>query len=171
MARKKVTTTIGSVEELEQVFGEYAASVLELATLSVELERRLQQARTEFEDEMALAKEDCDGLFADIQSFGVLHPELFKDKKSLDLVHGTIGFRTGTPAIKLLAGVKTEHAVQLASKLLPTCIRIKAELDKDALLARFASGELPAAKLAEVGLQVERKEVFYADVKNEKGGK
>lgn len=169
MAKRKPTTTIADRAELEQVFGEYAALKLEEARLVIELETELQAARTKHEPELAAVTAEHEALFEDIQSFAVLHPELFKDKKSIDLVHGTIGFRTGTPAVKTLPKVKAGYALQLAIKNLPDCIRSHQDLDKDAILKRFADKKLTAEKLADCGLIVEQSEIFYTDVKNEKG--
>lgn len=170
MAKRKPTTTIADRAELEQVFGEYAETVLEEAKVSVDLERALQAVRVKFEPRLAACKETREGLFEDIQSFAVLHPELFETKKSIDLVHGTIGFRTGTPAVKTLPKVKADYALQLAINRLPDCIRTVQELDKETILGRFAEGKLTQEQLATCGLQIERKEAFYADVKHEEGG-
>ena len=170
MSRKKETvTTIDGRDELEQVMGEYAAAYIERERMLLDMEAEINAVRQRYEAAIASHTETCDGLFEDIQAWAVLNPGAFKDKKSLALLHGTVGFRTSPPAVKQVKGVKSEHTLSR----LHACgemgyVRVKQEVDKDAILAAFAEHRTDNDKLSVFGLVVEQVEKFYADVNHEK---
>lgn len=166
MAKKLRKTTIKTREELEQVLGEYAQQVLERDRLTVAMEREIAEIRQRYEQPIAACVDVGDGLFDDILAWASLHPDAFGDRKSLDLLHGRIGFRIGPPAVRQISGVKTEHSVEL---LMGTdWVRVKYELDKERILADMAAGH-DDVPLREAGLQIVRTETFYADIKREDG--
>lgn len=92
--------------------------------------------------------------------------ELFTKKKSLDMTHGTIGFRTGTPKLKTLKGFTWASAVNLVKEFLPSFIRTSEEVAKDKLLAD-RDEEGMTEKMAKCGIQVVQDETFYVDPKKE----
>lgn len=170
MAKKTKTTTIRTREELESVMGEYAEQVLERDRLTLEMERQILTIRSQFEERIAACVEVGDGLFEDIQAWAVLNPDAFGAKKSLDLLHGTIGFRTGTPSVRQVPGVKADHSLNLISGAgRDDLIRVRHEINKDRILELFAAGGIDAAELRALGLAVEQTERFYTDVKREDG--
>ena len=108
--------------------------------------------------------------------------ELFAKKKSLDMAHGVIGFRTGTPKLKTLKGFTWASALQLAKKFLPiTYIRQTEEIAKDRLLAdrdldEVAVYDTPTGDdrtatmreaMAVCGIQVVQEETFFVEPKKE----
>lgn len=182
MAKKtrQPTTTIESREDLESVFGEYAQLVISIDRLTAQMELEIASARQRYEAALSSLKEQGDGLFDDLNAYAVLHPEIFGERRGIELLHGVMGFRTCPPKVTQAPGVKTEHtlAAIAAQDLASELIRVKRELDKDAVLARVAQArekgpEALAAATAlihSVGLRVEQGEVFYAEPKRENGG-
>ncbi|HPS07310.1 MAG TPA: host-nuclease inhibitor Gam family protein [Kiritimatiellia bacterium] len=169
MAKKTHTTTIKSREELEAVMGEYAAQVLERDRLTVEMEQRIAAIRAEYELPIAACVKYGDGLFEDMNAWAVLHPGEFGVKKSIDLLHGRIGFRTCSPAVKQVPGVKVDHSVELLLAGAANLVRTKFEIDKETILVGVNSGEITEENLKPFGLRIERSETFYTDVKREDG--
>lgn len=173
---KREATTIKDRSELESVMGEYAAQVLERDRLTVEMEQKIQEIRAGYEPRIAACVECGDGLFEDLHAWAALHPAEFGARKSIELLHGTIGLRTCPPSVKQIKGVKVEHtlaAVKAHGWLF--LVRTKEEISKDEILARRALPEgdpnrLTDADLKTVGLYVDKGETFYADVKREDGG-
>jgi phage host-nuclease inhibitor protein Gam len=178
---KRVATTIADRGELEQVLGEYAAQVLERDRLTVEMEQRIQEVRAGYEPQIAACCETGDGLFEDLHAWAALHPAEFGARKSLDLLHGTIGFRTCPPAVKQIKGVKVDHTLEaLKARGFLWLLRTKEEVDKDAVLRSYVrpgTDTAPGATdiqhpltdtdLKLVGLYVEKGETFYTDIKRE----
>ena len=99
MAKKTNKTTIRTREDLESVLGEYAAQVLERDRLTVAMETEIAAVRTRYEAGIAACCQCGDGLFEDIQSWAVLNPDAFGDARSLECLHGRIGFRACPPAV------------------------------------------------------------------------
>ena len=171
MKKKQTTTTIKTRDELESVMGEYAAAYIECEKLKLEMEKELNAVRQRFEYAIAQHSEVCDGLFEDIQAWAVLNPGEFTGKKSIDTLHGTIGFRTSPPAVKQVPGVKVEHTIgKLLADRMICWIRTKDELDKDAILADYSAKATGDGQLMDYGLKVEQKETFYAEVRHEASG-
>lgn len=134
-------------------------------------------------DKLATLGDDRDKAFDVLQSFATENQaELFTKKKSLEMAHGTIGFRTGTPKLKTLKGFTWASALQLAKKFLPfTYIRQTEEIAKDKLLADREMDEIAVydtptgdprivsmkEALAVCGIQVVQDETFYVEPKKE----
>ena len=165
-SKKSKTTTIKSREELESVMGEYAVQVLERDRLLVQLEQNIAEIRAAYEQPLAACVEVGNGLFEDMQAWATLNPDAFKARKSLELLHGTLGFRSGTPAVRQVSGVKAEHSIELLMG--SDWVRVKHELNKEQILADVANGR-DEQDLRAFGLRVERAETFYTDIKREDG--
>lgn len=174
MRKSKTTvkrTSIGNREELESVFGEYAAAVIETAALKAELEESIRKVRAGYEAAFARLGETAAALLADVEAWAAGHPEEFKDRKSLELLHGTIGFRTGTPRVAIPRGADEEElAATLAESGLDCYVRVRRELDKPRILAAVAdtaAADDSDAVLAAYGIRVRQSERFYAEVREE----
>jgi phage host-nuclease inhibitor protein Gam len=97
-----------------------------------------------------------------LKDWAEVHPEEFpKGRKSLDLAAGIIGFRTGTPKLKLLSKAwNWEKVLAAALSTFPNFIRSKPELDKEALIAQ--RDEI-ADLLPLIGVKVDQDESFYIE--------
>lgn len=177
--KKRAVTTIESREDLEGVYGEYAAQVIEADRLTVAMEKRIAKIREAYEEPLAAAKAAGDALFADLQAWAALHPEAFGEQRSIELLHGTLGFRTCPPKVSQAAGVKVGHTLAaLRAKGMGQFVRVREDIDKEAVLSYAAAArergpeaaEQAAAELAAVGLKLTQGEVFYCDPKREGGG-
>jgi phage host-nuclease inhibitor protein Gam len=98
------------------------------------------------------------------------HPEeLPKGRKSLDMVSGVIGFRTGTPKLSLVSRAFTwEKVLGLVRRfgiLGPTWIRTKEEVNKEVLLGDYANRSVNDAELKGLGLKVVQEESFFIEPK------
>ena len=111
---KNNETTIRTAEELGGVLGEYAQAVLEREALENAMEERIRQLREECRARLEELKASEKALLDDMAAFCSLHPEAFpQGRKSLDLAHGTVGFRTGLPKVALKRGLKEEDLVEI----------------------------------------------------------
>ncbi len=104
--------------------------------------------------------------------------ELFAKKKSLEMAHGVMGFRTGTPKLKTLKGFTWASALQLTKEFLPGYVRLTEELAKDKMLADreamvttdedpLGAGKSMIEMMAKCGIQVVQDETFYVEPKRE----
>ena len=184
MARQKKTIITGVTREAaDEAFATYAKSDAQIQKINAEIELQCAKIREKYADKLATLGAEKDKAFDVLQSFATENQaELFTKKKSLDMAHGTIGFRTGTPKLKTLKGFTWASALQLAKKFLPfTYIRQTEEIAKDKLLAdrdlkEVAVYDTPTSDPREVsmreamaacGIQVVQDETFYVEPKKE----
>ena len=112
-----------------------------------------------------------------LRSFATEHrDDLFSKKKSLEMAHGVIGFRTGTPKLKTLKGFTWAKALVLVKEYLRGYIRTSEEVAKDKLLAdrelvvTVDGKEVPMREeMARCGIEVAQDETFYVEPKREEG--
>lgn len=175
MRKSKTTkrTSIGNREDLEGVFGEYAQAAIERDALKAELEESIRKVRAGYEAAFARLDETAAALLEDVQAWAAGHPEAFAEKKSLELLHGTIGFRTSTPRVALPRGADEEELASALAEAGLTCyVRIRRELDRQRILADVADtaeDNDAAAVLDAYGIQVKQSDRFFAEVREEKG--
>lgn len=180
MARQKKTIITGvSRETADEAFATYAKNDAQIQKINAEIELQCAKIREKYADKLAVLTTEKEAAFDTLQSFATENQaELFTKKKSLDMAHGTIGFRTGTPKLKTLKGFTWASALQLVKEFLPGYVRTSEEIAKDKLLAdrdieyaNAVTGETtatPMAKhMAKCGIQVVQDETFYVEPKKE----
>ena len=182
MARQKKTIINGVTREAaDEAFATYAKSDAQIQKINAEIELQCAKIREKYADNLAALGDDRDKAFDVLQSFATENQvELFTKKKSLDMAHGTIGFRTGTPKLKTLKGFTWASALNLVKTFLPSYIRQTEEIAKDKLLAdrdvevavERSDSQRPVnvsmrTAMAECGIQVVQDETFYVEPKKE----
>lgn len=160
-----IKPVVSTRADAERILGEIAAATAIRAGLSAIMNEDLTKIRQEFEgkiDELSTEIEQKSGL---LQQWAEASPEEFEaGKKSIDFLHGRVGFRTGTPKLKTLAGWTWDR---VKGVLDAAFIRTKSEPDKEALLGSYARGELTDATLRTVGVKVVQEESFFVEPKTE----
>jgi phage host-nuclease inhibitor protein Gam len=154
-------------EELEAAAGQVAALLIERDETAAEMNAALQQVREHFEPRLARLDADVAPLLADVKGWAEEHRlTAFGEKRSLDLLHATIGFRTGNPRLGLRRGVKWNMVLDMLKTVLGGAyVRSKEEVDREGLLRdREALG---AGKLARLGVEVVQDEAFFLEPKRE----
>lgn len=162
---KKVLVTGVSREDADLAFGRYAKADAEIQKLSAEIELQCAKVREKYSDRLSALVSEKESAFDMLQSFALDQKDiLFVKKKSVDMTHGVIGFRTGTPKLKTLRGFTWSSALELVKEFLPSYIRETHEIAKDKLLADRDSMD---ADMKRCGLQVVQDETFYVEPKKE----
>jgi len=165
-ATKKTATTITTRDELERVMGQLAQHTIARSIYADTMDKRLTEVRAQFEERLGELDETIDELFDDLNAWAVLHPDSFAGKKSLDLTHGTLGFRTTPPALKTAKGVKWDHVLDmLRCRGMQDYVRTIQEVNKEMLLQDRET--IGTEKLARLGVEVKQDERFYAEPKIE----
>lgn len=181
MAKRQKKTIISGVskEAAEEAFATYAKADAECAKITAEIELKCAQIREKHQDRLSQLQVTQDEAFDTLQAYATENQlELFSKKKSLEMVHGTIGFRTGTPKLKTLKGFTWTSALQLVKEFLPGFVRTAEEIAKDRLLSERDSDVIkpgdplgPGVPLREVmvkcGITVVQEETFFVEPKKE----
>ncbi|MBQ7531861.1 MAG: host-nuclease inhibitor Gam family protein [Paludibacteraceae bacterium] len=176
--QKKTVFTGVSQEMANDAFASYAKSDARIQKLQAEIELQCAKIREKHADELSRLDAEREQAFDVLQSYALENQqELFAKKKSLEMAHGTIGFRTGTPKLKTLKGFTWGAALNLTKHILPQYIRVSEEIAKDMLIADRESEDVQTGThnsgipmrdaLAECGMQVVQEETFYVEPKKE----
>lgn len=183
MAKRQKKTIISGVsrEAAEEAFATYAKADAERTKIAADIELKCAQIREKHQERLSQLQATQDEAFDTLQAYAVENQaELFSKKKSLEMVHGTIGFRTGNPRLKTLKGFTWASALQLVKEFLPGYVRSAEEIAKDRLLserdtevARPGDPLGPGVPLREVmakcGISVTQDETFFVEPKKEDG--
>ena len=163
---KRLTGILKTRDDVESCLGEYARLAIERDALAAEMEEQIRVVRARYEERLADLVTDLQTEFDLAADWAARNPEQFEARKSLDLTHGTLGFRTGMPRLKPRRGATWQQVLMMLAQLRKLdYIRTKAEPDKEKLLAD--RDRLGPDGLAEVGLEVVQDETFYVEPKRE----
>ena len=174
MARKSktISTTITGRDDLERRVGDYAEATARIAEVEAQMNLEISKIREKFEGRVSDLKDAADAVFDDLNAYASLHPEIFSaGRKSIDLLHGTIGFRTGQPRLSMPRG-KTDDELCSSMLALPTVacfVRRTNVVDKSAVIGAISADQPNDRKavLESIGFRVTQAERFYVDPKYE----
>lgn len=180
MATRQKKTLIQGItaEQANDAFANYAKADAQINKINADIELQCAKIREKRADELTRLSDEREKAFDTLQAYAVENQaELFIKKKSLDMTHGTIGFRTGTPKLKTLKGFTWASALNLVKEFLPSFIRTTEEIAKDKLLAdrdtRYYEGAddtvgVPMVEqMAKCGIMVTQDETFFVEPKKE----
>jgi phage host-nuclease inhibitor protein Gam len=171
MAKREKKTIISGVtrDAADEAFAKYAKADAQSAKITAEIELQCAKIREKYQSRLSELDAEKTLAFDTLQSYATENKsELFAKKKSIDMAHGTIGFRTGTPKLKTLKGFTWASALQLVREFLPGYIRTTEEITKDKMLADRDDEDMQG-KMAHCGITVVQDETFFVDPKEEKG--
>lgn len=184
MATRQKKTVIQGVtrEAADNAFAAFAKADASINKINADIELQCAKIREKRQAELTQLTAEREQAFDTLQAFATENQaELFSKKKSLDMAHGTIGFRTGTPKLKTLKGFTWASALELVKTFLPSSyIRKTEEVAKDKLLADRDMEEVNVTAdgmvlqpmsmkdaMAKCGIQVVQEETFYVEPKKE----
>ena len=184
MATRQKKTVISGVtrEAADSAFATFAKADASINKINADIELQCAKIREKHQAELTRLVAERDSAFDMLQSFATENQsELFSKKKSLDMAHGTIGFRTGTPKLKTLKGFTWASALELVKAFMPSSyIRKVEEIAKDKLLADRDLEDVKITEsglmeqevtmkvaMAKCGIQVVQDETFYVEPKKE----
>ncbi len=165
MAKKVVV-----IETLEEV----DAKLLELGGLKVSISKaeanmnsKMQTLRAKFDEETQDDRAKAELIEKEIEQYCIVNRAKFEKTRTLDLTHGSIGFRTNPPKVGMLnRKYNVDTAIQLIKQVFKGLyVRQKEEVDKDAILAAYATKQIDDQQLAGVGLKIDQGEKFVCEPK------
>ena len=164
---KKVVVTGVSRETADVSFADYADADARQQRITAKMDVDITKIREKYQDELAKLQERKDNAFDLMQTYAMENKaELFSKKKSMETVHGTFGFRTGTPTLKTRKGFTWGAVTNLLKEFMPTYVRVKDEPAKDKLIA---DRDIPEVSdlFPKVGIFVDQDETFFVEPKKE----
>ena len=126
MATRQKKTVISGVtrEAADVAFATFAKADASINKINADIELQCAKIREKRQADLTRLTAERDAAFETLQSFATENQtELFAKKKSLEMAHGVIGFRTGTPKLKTLKGFTWASALELVKTFLPSYLR------------------------------------------------
>ncbi|MCX8018912.1 MAG: host-nuclease inhibitor Gam family protein [Chitinophagaceae bacterium] len=155
--KKKIITSVTQLEA-EQALAEFSQTIARLQTLEGKMNSELTSIRSKYESQIQSLQAQKEEAFEKLHVFALEHPELFENKRSIEWTMGRFGFRMGTPKLKTRTGYKWPAVLELVEQKAPEYIRIKKEIDKEALIANREH-----LNLKELGVEVSQEDTFYVE--------
>lgn len=167
MARTKKKVIVNVSRELaEEAMGQFSDAANSLQKIEAAMNQHINSIRDKFQDEITELNESKDEQMEVLEVFANEQCETWGKKKSMELLHGIIGFRTGTPKIKFEKGFNGKSVTAILQEQYPTYVRTVIEMNKEQLLAdREADGFAVICKKAHI--EVVQDETFYVESKSE----
>jgi phage host-nuclease inhibitor protein Gam len=164
---KKVVHTGVTTEQMELAFADYARADARTQKINATMDIEMTKIREKYADELGKLAELKDKSFDILQTFATENQaELFVKKKSMETVHGVLGFRTSTPKLKTNKGYTWASVTQLLKEYLPSYVRTVEEPNKERLLAD-RDDDATRALFPKVGISVAQDETFFVEPKKE----
>lgn len=166
--KKEVVTGV-TTAEFDQAFADYAIAEANKAKINADMDVQITKIRDKYAEKLEQYESQSAVSFEKMQVYATENRDiLFPKKKSIETVHGTYGFRKGTPKVEKLKGFTWDACAKLAKAFLPDYVRTTEELAKNKLLADYE--KMPADtvnKLPDIGIKITQSETFYVERKTE----
>lgn len=163
---KKPVMAVKTIEEAEQVMSEYATADAKMAQIQAKMDEQITAIREKYSDQLQALSDTREDKLNTLHFFAESNAQLFDKKKSLQMSHGVLGFRTGTPKLKLLSKFTWGAVTEMLKDRLPAFVRIIEEAAKDKLLADRDNAEVNK-HFAKCGIIVVQEESFFVELKKE----
>ncbi|MBX7204176.1 MAG: host-nuclease inhibitor Gam family protein [Bacteroidia bacterium] len=164
--KKKVLTGTVDKNTAEEAFAAYAKADARAKQLTAKMDVEITKIREKYQDELTELQDVKEEEFEKLQSYAENNRADFGNKKSMELTHGVLGFRTGTPKLKTRKGFTWGSITNLLKEFLPEYVRTTEEPAKDRLLADRDAPEV-ANLFPKVGILVDQDETFFVEPKKE----
>lgn len=136
MARTKkkhyVEVSLDNAQEASETF---AQCNNKLKKIEAKMNGEIDKVKSRYQDEITALKVDMEEPLEMLEAYALQQKESWGKRKSFELLHTTIGFRTGTPKVTKDKKFTWDAVTELVSKLFPNLIRTKPELDKETIIA------------------------------------
>jgi len=157
-------------QDAEQLVYRLAVQQAQVNTLTLQMETHIHDVRERFAARIDAGQAEIDDLARGLEAWAAANPQEFpRDRKSIDFVHGAIGFRTGTPKVKKGRRFPNLEAVAEAMRKLPWARKYVKQaaptVNKPALIAD--RDKLTAEQLNTLGLAIVQDESFFVEPKCE----
>lgn len=151
-------------EEMEWLVGEIRSMRIFVNRHTAEMNEELQAVTQAYAPQIAEQEVLIAASEKAAEAWCRKNPDALGDRRSIEMQHGVVGFRTGNPTLETRG--KTTWKTVLANLFISRMnryIRQKPEVAKDLILADRAS--IGVDGLAALGLRVAQREAFYCEPK------
>lgn len=150
--------------QAEETLRSIAELTLSRNRAQLDMDQEITTIRERYEEAIGEANKALEEKTELVRAWADANPSEFNGLKSLGFVHAVIGWRTGQPTLKTLAGWTWDRVLEKLEtlRLYPNYIRTKREVDKQSILAdreKLAD----QGTLKEIGVRVVQDESFFIE--------
>ena len=151
--------TVSTVEEADATLAEIAARKRQISLHEIALKEDVDKLKADCAARCEPLNKDIEAREQALVQFALARrEELFKNRKSRELTFGTIGFRVSS-SLRTIKKMTWERVLGvLKERGMTHCIRIKEEVDKEALRT------LGPNTLADVGCKLTQEDAFFYEL-------
>jgi phage host-nuclease inhibitor protein Gam len=166
MAREKKKVIVGVSQTLaEDAFAVFADAYNDITKIEAKMNAELNAIRDKYQERITKLEEVKEAQKDILQVFATEHKSEWKNK-SIEMLHGKLGFRTGTPKLKCDKGFNWTSVTELLNEYFPDYVRVVNEPNKEKLIAdRDEEGFDKICKKAHIA--VVQEETFFVEPKVE----
>ena len=161
--KKRVINNV-DYDQAQEASARYAEISARLGFLEAQINERINSIKDEFADEIIHLTREKERQFETLEVYAKEQKDNWGRRKSLDLLHSVIGFRTGTPRVTKDKMFTWDNILDMVKERFPSLIRAKYELDKEAIIAMRDDKEFLEVQKA-CYIDVEQSESFYVEAK------
>jgi phage host-nuclease inhibitor protein Gam len=162
---KKILITNVSHAEAEQAMAVFAQCNTQLKGIESRMEEEKHLVDSKYQDEITRLRDSMEEQMKMLQVYGQQYKDNWKGK-SLALLHGKIGFRTGNPKLVKDKKFTWDAVTELLKKAFPAFVRTSYEINKEALIAHRDQEEF--GKIREsCYVDVTQDETFFVEANTE----
>jgi phage host-nuclease inhibitor protein Gam len=158
-AKKKVFTEV-TFDNAQAASQQYAVTSNKLQKIEAKMNEEINKIKSKYQDDINELTESLVEPMEMLQVFAQEQKESWGKKKSIELLHCTIGFRTGTPKVTKDKKFTWDGITELVRKLFPNLVRVKVELDKENIIAMRDEASFAQVK-EKCYIDVEQDETFF----------
>ena len=160
-----VEKTVITRDDAESLINEIAITENRRRVLNAECDDKILAIRESYGPALESCSEALKTKSALVQAWAEANPQEFTVRKSVEFPAGKVGFRTGTPKLKTLAGWTFARVLEKLQAIAwgAEFVRVKAEVDKEGIIAQVSQGNLQPAELREIGVKVDQDESFFIE--------
>lgn len=165
---KKVVIEAVTLEQAQEASERYANTSNELAALEAEMNKKLNDIKSDYQDKITELQEAQKAPVEILEIYAKEQKEAWGKKRSLELLHCVIGFRTGTPKVVKDKKFTWDGVLELMkkNKLFKPYVRSKDEINKEAILA-LKDEKLLSSLKDECFISIDQDDTFFVKAKEE----
>jgi len=164
--KKKVIANV-TLEQAQEASAKYTNSYTKLTMIDARMNEEINTIKRKYQDRITDLKGDMEEPTEVLQVYAREQKKTWGKKKSMELLHTVIGFRTGNPKVEKSKKFTWEGITDLVKGILPEFIRTKDELNKEAILALKEDDDQLAVLKEKCYISVVQDEAFYVEPKKE----
>jgi phage host-nuclease inhibitor protein Gam len=167
--KKKVIANV-TLEQAQEAGQQFATNKTRLSKIEADINKQVDAIRAKYQEEITTLTEGIKEPMNILQAYASEQQQSWGKKKSMELLHCVIGFRTGNLQVEKpskLTWVVILELLKKNSRSFKKFIRVKAEINKEAILAEKDNAKLLAKLKEKCSLTIGQEESFYVEAKAE----